>query len=174
MTKADVLAKLDEYKDRPIEVGLADEGAMLYSGIDGHWLFVQGDNLVEVKKNTTDGTFGFSTINQNQSPFTVTFAPFDTVNYVKIHIKNTVGDIQNVVGSLEPVGTDKSLDAIIKEIESDSIRKAVSPRGNLNVPDVNTKGSYGKFSGTVISTEIDGIPKYMKDDLLSNTKVKDQ
>lgn len=168
MTKADVLAKLEEYKDRPIEIGLSDEGAMLYSGIEGHWLFTQGDNLIEVRKNTSDGTYGFDSINQNQTPFVVTVVQFDTVNYVKTHIKNEAGDIQKIIGSFEPVATDKSLDDIIKSIQSDSIRKAQSPRGNLNTPDVNTKGSYGKFSGTIISTEIDGIPNYMKEDLLSN------
>lgn len=170
MTKADVLAKLEEFKDRPVEIGLSDEGALLYSGIEGHWLFVQGDNLVEIKKNSSDGTSGFSSVNQNQRPFTVTIVPFEIVNYVRTHIKNEPGDIQTIVSSLEPVSTDKSLDAIIKEIESDSIRKAMSPRGNLNVDDVNTKGSYGKFSGTAISTEIGGIPRYMKDDLLNKTE----
>ena len=167
MTKADVMAKLEEYKGRPIEIGLSDEGAMLYAGIEGHWLFVQGDNLVEVKKNSSDGTSGFSTINQNQRPFTVTVVPFDIVNYVRTHIKNEPGDIQKIITDMEPVGVDKTLDEVIKEIESDSIRKAMSPRGNLNVSDVNTQGTYGKFSGTAISTEIGGIPQYMKDDLLS-------
>lgn len=170
MTKADVLAKLEEYKGRPIELGLSDEGAMLYSGIEGHWLFVQGDNLVEVKKNSSDGTSGFSTVNQNQRPFTVTIVPFEIVNYVRTHIKNEPGDIQTIITNMEPVGVDKTLDEVIKEIEGDSIRKAMSPRGNLNVSDVNTKGSYGKFSGAAISTEIGGIPQYMKDDLLSKSE----
>lgn len=166
MNKADVLAKLEEYKGRPVEIGLSDEGAMLYSGIEGHWLFVQGDNLVEVKKASGDGTYGFSTVNQNQAPFVVTTVPFDIVNYVRANIRNEPGDIKTMLSGLEPVGTDKALDDIIKEIEGDSIRKAMSPRGNLNTPDVNSKSSYGTFKGSAISTEIDGIPQYMKDDLL--------
>lgn len=166
MTKADVLAKLEEYKDRPIEVGLSDEGALLYSGIDGHWLFIQGDNLVEVKKNISDGTYGFSTVNQQQSPFVVTTVPCDVVNYVRIYITNEPGDIKKVITNMEVVGVSKSLDEVIKEMEGDSVHKASSPRGFQNVPDVNTKTSYGRFKGTAVSTDIDGIPNYMKDDLL--------
>ena len=48
MQKADVLAKLEEYKGKPIEIGLSDEGAVLHCGIDGHWIFTEGDNLVEI------------------------------------------------------------------------------------------------------------------------------
>ena len=168
MTKADVMAKLEEYKGRPIELGLSDEGAMLYAGIECHWLFVQGDNLVEVKKNSSDGTSGFSSVNQNQRPFTVTIVPFEILNYVRTHIKNEPGDIQTIITNMEPVGVDKTLDEVIKEIESDSIRKAMCPRGNLNVSDVNTHCVYGKFSVSAISTEIGVIPQYMKDDLLSS------
>lgn len=168
MTKADVLAKLEEYKDRPIEIGLSDEGALLYSGIDGHWLFMQGDNLVEVKKNISDGTYGFTSINQQQSPFVMTTVPCEIVNYIRIYITNEPGDIKKTIKDMEVVGVSKSLDEIIKEIEGDSIHKASSPRGNLNVSDVNTKGSYGRFKGTAVSTSIDGIPGYMKDDLLKN------
>lgn len=168
MTKADVLAKLEEYKDRPIEIGLSDEGALLYSGIDGHWLFMQGDNLVEVKKNISDGTYGFASINQQQSPFVMTTVPCEIVNYIRIYITNEPGDIKKTIKDMEVVGVSKSLDEIIKEIEGDSIHKASSPRGNLNVSDVNTKGSYGRFKGTAVSTNIDGIPGYMKDDLLKN------
>ena len=98
----------------------------------------------------------------------MTIVPFEIVNYVRTHIKNEPGDIQTIITNMEPVGVDKTLDEVIKEIESDSIRKAMSPRGNLNVSDVNTQGSYGKFSGSAISTEIGGIPQYMKDDLLAS------
>ena len=71
MNKADVLAKLEEYKGRPIQIGLSDEGAMLYSGIEGHWLFVQGDNLVEVRKNTFDSAYGFTLFLVRRVPFSV-------------------------------------------------------------------------------------------------------
>ena len=168
MDKELVLNKLEEYKDRPVEIALSDEGIILYSNVEGHWLFSDGDNLVEIKKNCSDGAYGFSTVNQNQSPFSVLTVPFNQVLYVRLYIKNNPDDIRNIVGNLNPVGTDKSLDEIISEIEKDSIRRTMSPRGNLNTPDVNTKGSYGKFNGSAISTEIGGIPQYMKDDLLSN------
>ena len=161
MLKADVLAKLEEYKGRPIVVGLNDEGSLLYSGIDGHWLFVQGDNLVEIKKNVTDGTYGVSSGNQQQSPFTIMTVPFDVINYVKSYIPHKEGAIEEALSGLTPVGTDKSLSEIQSEIESDSILKALSPRGNVNTPDVAPGRSYGPFKGSAISTDIDGLPKYM-------------
>lgn len=167
MLKADVLSKLDEYKGRPVQVGLSDEGICLFGNIDNHWLFIDGDNLVEVKTNTSIENYGTATINQQQSPFVITTVSMDNVVYVRSFIKNDTGDISTMVGSLTPVGTDKSLDEIIKELEGNTVRKAMSPRGNLNTPDVNTKGVYGAFKGSVISTESDGIPKYLKDDLLN-------
>ena len=164
MNKADVMAKLEEYKGRPIQLGLSDEGAMLYSGIEGHWLFVQGDNLVEVRKNTFDSAYGFTTSSQKQSPFSVMVVPFEIVNYVRTFITNEPGDIKKIVTSdMTPVGVDKTIDEMIAEMEGDSIHKAMSPRGNLNTPDVGTKGVYGGFKGSVVSTTIDGIPKYMND-----------
>lgn len=164
MNKADVMAKLEEYKSRPIQLGLSDEGAMLYSGIEGHWLFVQGDNLVEVRKNTFDSAYGFTTSGQKQSPFSVMVVPFEVVNYVRTFITNEPGDIKKIVTSdMTPVGVDKTIDEMIAEMEGDSIHKAMSPRGNLNTPDVGTKGAYGGFKGSVVSTTIDGIPKYMND-----------
>lgn len=167
MLKADVLSKLDEYKGRPVQVGLSDEGICLFGNIDNHWLFIDGDNLVEVKTNTSIENYGTATINQQQSPFVITTVSMDNVVYVRSFIKNDTGDISTMVGSLTPVGTDKSLDEIIKELEGNTVRKAMSPHGNLNTPDVNTKGVYGAFKGSVISTESDGIPKYLKDDLLN-------
>ena len=168
MNKADVLAKLEEYKGRPIQIGLSDEGAMLYSGIEGHWLFVQGDNLVEVRKNTFDSAYGFTSSGQKQSPFSVMVVPFEIVNYVRTFITNEPGDIKKIVTSdMKPVGVvDKTVGDMIAEMERDSIHKAMSPRGNLNTPDVNTKGAYGGFKGSAVSTSIDGLPNYMKKDLL--------
>lgn len=164
MNKADVMAKLEEYKGRPIQLGLSDEGAMLYSGIEGHWLFVQGDNLVEVRKNTFDSAYGFTTSGQKQSPFSVMVVPFEIVNYVRTFITNEPGDIKKIVTSdMTPVGVDKTIDEMIAEMEGDSIHKAMSPRGNLNTPDVGTNGAYGGFKGSIVSTNIDGIPKYMND-----------
>ena len=161
MTKADVMAKLEEYKGRPIEIGLSDEGAMLYAGIEGHWLFVQGDNLVEVKKNSSDGTSGFSTVNQNQRPFTVTVVPFDIVNYVRTHIKNEPGDIQKIITDMEPVGVDKTLDEVIKEIESidDYEAAAVFCRDNVK-PMFDGIRMHGDRLETLVGRENWPLPSY--------------
>lgn len=167
MLKADVLKKLELYKDRPIQVGLSDEGIVLFGNIDNHWLFVDGDNLVEVKSNTSIENYGTATINQQQSPFIITTVSMDNIVYVRSYIKNESGDINTIVGSLTPVGTDDSIADILKAIEGNSVRKAMSPRGNLNTPDVSTKGAYGAFKGSVISTDSDGIPQYLKNDLLN-------
>lgn len=169
MNKADVMTKLEEYKGRPIEIGLSDEGAMLFAGIEGHWLFVQGDNLVEIRKNISDGNHGFNTINQQQSPFCVMVVPFEVVNYVRSFITNDPGDVKTMTTGLEPVGTDKSLDEIIKELESDPVRKASSPRGYTNNTNAGFDSPYGKFRGSMLSTDIDGIPKYIRDELTKNS-----
>jgi len=170
MNKADVLAKLDKFKGQPVEIGVQDEGIIIHANIDGHWLFVEGDNLVEVKVNSSDGTYGFSSAIQQQNPFKITYFPFEDVYYVRSYIANDPGDIADKLSGLEPVGTDKSFDDIIKEIEGNDIRKALSPRGNLNVSDVAPGGPYGTFKGSAVSTSRDGIPQYMKDALLKKTE----
>lgn len=162
MLKADVLAKLEEYKDQPIVIGLSDEGQVVYSGLDGHWLFVDGDNLVEIRKTTSEGTYGVAGITQFEHPFAMITVPFEFVEYVKVFIPFAPGAIGDAIASLTPAGTSKSLDEIKSEIESDSILKALSPRGNVNVSDVAPGGSYGPFRGSAISTSIDGLPKYME------------
>ena len=57
MNKEEVLYLFDKYKDRPIEIDTGDSAAVLRGNIDGHWLFLKGDTVVEVKKNTPDGSF---------------------------------------------------------------------------------------------------------------------
>ena len=54
MNKEEVLYLFDKYKDRPIEIDTGDSAAVLRGNIDGHWLFLKGDTVVEVKKNTPD------------------------------------------------------------------------------------------------------------------------
>jgi len=163
MLKADVLAKLEKYKDSPVLIGLSDEGQVLYSGFKGHWLFVQGDNLVYIKKTSTEGVYGVGGITQQQHPFSLTVVPFDAVEYVKCFLPYGAGVIASALEGLSPVGTSKTLAEIESEIESDDVLKALSPRGNLNVDDVAPGGSYGPFRGSAISTEIGGLPKYMDD-----------
>ena len=158
MTKEDIIKKLNDYKDKPIEIGLADEGALLHSGIEGCWLFINGDALVEIKKNTGDGTYGFLGINQQQNPYVVTTVNMDTVNYIRSYI-GTDQEISNELSGLAPISTSKSMEEITKEIQGNSIRKANSPRGFSGFTNVKTGTSYGKFSGSAISTDIDGLPK---------------
>lgn len=158
MTKSDLLAKLEMYKDKPIIIGLQDEGQCMFGNISGHWLFIDGDNVVEVRINT--GITGVSKIGQNEVPFIVTYAPVDTVGYVQAFIGDKAGSIAETIGSLTPVGTSKSITDIQSEIESNPVRKALTPRGNLNVDDVAPGKSYGQFKGSAISTSISGLPKY--------------
>ena len=115
MNKADVLAKLDLFKDKPVEIGIQDEGIIIHANIDGHWLFVEGENLVEVKVNSSDGTYGFSGAIQQVNPFKITYYPIEDVYYVRSYIANDPGDIADKLSGLEPVGTDKSMDDIKKE-----------------------------------------------------------
>lgn len=159
MLKEEVLKKLEEYKGRLIEVGLADEGAVLYSGIDGHFLFTSGNNLVEVKKNAGDGTYGHSS-GQQQYPFKITVVNFDTVNYVRTYFGKEIEDIGKIISGLEPVGTNFTFEEIKKKLETDNIRKALSPRGNVNDGNTDPGSSYGRFTGSVVSTNIDGLPDY--------------
>lgn len=174
MEKSVVLAKLEEYKDRPIEICLSAEGSLLYSGIEGHWLFVKDDALVEIRKNvpTGTGTTGYTGTRQTQNPFIVTSVGWDAIVHVRIFMGQTNEDIVKVLDGLEPVGTTKSMEDITKEIEGDSIRKAVSTRGYLNSDNVAPGSSYGSFKGTTISTDIDGIPQYIKDSLLKNKETQ--
>ena len=55
MEKADVLNTLEKYKGRMIQIGLSDDGNMMFSGLDGHWLFTDDTCVIEVKKNTSNG-----------------------------------------------------------------------------------------------------------------------
>ena len=160
MTKSDLLAKLELYKDKPVIIGLQDEGQCIIGNISGHWVFIDGDNIVEVKVNTPDGLHGISKIGQNEVPFSIMYAPIDTVNYVKSYIGAEPGSIADAIGSLTPAGTSKSISDIQAEIESNPIRRALTPRGNLNVDDVAPGKSYGQFKGSVISTSLSGLPKY--------------
>jgi len=169
MLKADVLAILEANKDKPIIVGLGDEGQVLYGGIEGHWLFVKGENLVEIRKVTaTKATSGIGTINSKQSPFSIYTTPFDVINYVETFIPAEPGKIAAALNGLTPAGTSKTLAEVEAEIESDSILKSLTARGNVNVSDVAPGKSYGKFSGSAVSTSIDGIPKYMKEALIDD------
>lgn len=173
MTKADVLAKLEEYKDKPVIVGVGDEGIVLYSGIEGHWLFVDGENLVQIKLNSNEGIYGVSGITQQENPFIVITVSFDYVAYVKGFVSAEPGNIAKMTNGMTPIATEKSLDDIRKEIGESTIVKALSPRGNLDVSNVAPGTSYGKFLGSAISTSANGFPKYIDDLVTKNTETSE-
>ena len=166
MNKSIVLEKLNEYKNRPVEIGLLDVKSV-YGNIEGHWLLDGGDCLIHVEKNVSNPGYEIPGITQREKPFVITNIYYDDISYIKTYVSPGNGNIQKDLGSYSPIGTDKSLDDIIKEIEGDSINRALAPRGFQNVDNVAPNGSYGTFKGSVISTSIDGLPKYY-DKLLDN------
>lgn len=161
MLKEQVLAKLEEYKDKPVEIGIGDEGIVLYGGFDGHWLFTKDDVLIEIKKNSNEGTYGVGSITQAELPFIVISTSYDMISYVKGYIPHKAGAIAEALKGLTVAGSSKSLDEIQKEMESDSILSVYSARGNLNTENVEPGTAYGMFMGSAISTEKGGLPKYM-------------
>lgn len=168
MIKADVLKKFEEYKDRPFKIGMSDEGQVLYSGIDGHWVFVDGDNVVGIRKMGINGTYGIPGMTQQESAFSVYTAPMELINYIEGYIPNKAGEVAKALEGLTPAGTSKSLEEIQKILESDSIHKAASTAGGLDVDDKAPGKTYGKFMGSYISTDKDGIPTNVEKALLDN------
>ena len=158
MNKSVVLAKLEEYKDRPVELGLLDVKS-IYGNIEGHWLFDGGDCIIHVEKNVSNSLYEIPGITQRDKPFSITSIYYDDISYIKSYIDPGKGNIQKDLGSYTPIGTSKSGEDIIKEIEGDSINKAIAPRSFQNVDNVAPNGQYGTFKGSVISTSIDGLPK---------------
>ena len=157
MEKADVLNTLEKYKGRMIQIGLSDDGNMMFSGLDGHWLFTDDTCIIEVKKNTSNGHYGFGEVMQQLNPFIITRANFADIVYIKTYMGKESGEISDFISSLTPVD-DRDINDVIKELESDSIRKANSPMGFSNNEE---NKSYGIFKGSVISTEVGGIPPYL-------------
>ena len=173
MQKEIVLAKLKEFAGRPIVVGLADEGVVLYGGIEGHWLFNSGDSLIEIKKNIGDGVSHHGDIDQHIYPFQITTVNFDTINYVRSFIGRESGEIKKFTSGFTPVATKDDLSTIINIIEGDSIHKASAPRGNLNSETVKPNGPFGQWRGVAISTNIEGLPKYY-DDMVEKEDIKNK
>ena len=56
---------------------------------------------------------------------------------------------------------------ILKEIETDTIYNASSATGFLNTEATAPGTMYGNFKGTIISTEIGGIPQNVADKVLT-------
>ena len=162
MKKADVIAKLDLYKDRPVEVAINGAGDItVYGNMEGRWLFDGGDFLIAVATNTPNGRFDLGGTSQREMPFTIINIDYDDVVYVKSFIK--YNEVTDTISALTPVGTDKSIDDIVKEISTSSIMKANSPRGYVQANYNKPNGPYGRFRGSAVSTEIDGLPKDIKD-----------
>ncbi len=159
MNKSIVLAKLEEYKDRPVELGLIDVKS-IYGNIEGHWLFDNGDCIIHVEKNASNPGYEIPGLTQREKPFAITAIHYDDISYIKSYIAPGPGEVEKDLGSLEPLGTSKSKDDIIKEIQGNSIYKALAPRSFQNVEDVAPGSQYGTFKGSVISTSKEGLPKY--------------
>ena len=90
--------------------------------------------------------------------------PYETINYVKVFSTHDSKDIHDLMKNMTQIGTSKSKDEVMKDIESSTIRKACSIRGNNE--NTSYGGPYGSFNGSIISTERNGVPKNVKDDLL--------
>lgn len=162
-----VLDLIEKHKGTPLILGLADQAVVIWAGVEGHWLFTSDTCLVEVRINTsTQGLYNNPAVSQTELPFLITYIQYDTINFVRSFVGHEPGDIQTQLEGLSPIHTDKSLSEIMKEIESNSIRKAQSVTGSFNDPIVAPGGPYGSFKGSMVSTEINGLPQYVKDKLL--------
>lgn len=166
MTREDVLYLFEKYKDRPFEIDLGDSAACMRGNIEGHWLFLKGDGVVEVKKNTTDGSYDVMNTHQSQAPFKVTYCSFDSIAYIRSFITSKPGDVEKQISDFTPVGTSKSKDEIITEITSDSIYNAASARGYLDNENTAPGTMYGKFRGSILSTDINGVPNNVKNAIM--------
>ena len=167
MERADVIATIEKYKGKPITLGLADQAVVIWSGVAGHWLFYSDTCLVEIRVNTSSqGLYSEFTVSQNKFPFLITYVQYDTINFIRSYVGHEPGDIQATLEGLTPIHTDKSIQEIAKEIESNSVRKSQSVTGSVNDPIAAPGGPYGSFKGSMISTDINGLPQYVKDKLI--------
>ncbi len=169
MDKAKVLSLLEKYKDVPVEVTDAANSTMFYANIDGRWLFDGGDYLIHVSKNTGNGKFAVADMDQRQRPFTIQYITYDDVISIRAFIDNKPGSARAIISELTPLGTSKSKDEVLKTIEGDSIYKASSTSGYLNAAETAPDTSYGRFTGSYISTEKGGIPKNVLEKLIGST-----
>lgn len=170
MEKTEVLHIIEFLKDKPFEIGMADEGATAYGNIDGHWIFIANNSLVEVRKNTVDHSYGYGPMSSSISPFVIRYLDYVSITHIQSIISNEPGDISAAIANLTPAGTSKSLADITKEIESDSIRKVQSPSGNIMTDDTLPGSSYGSFKGSIISTSADGINPILEKHLLGDNQ----
>ena len=164
MDKTKVLAAINKFKDRPIEIKI-DGDITVYGNYEGRWLLDGGDYLIAVAKNTPNGSFQLNGSTQNDKPFSITYSSYNDVFQIRSYIDSESGSIQSDIGSFTPLGTSKTIGEVVEELESDSIHKASSPRGFQNVDNTDYKSSYGHFRGSIISTSSEGIPENLKNSL---------
>lgn len=168
MTKEEVLARLEQFEGRPIEV-FCDNVNIMYANIEGHWLFSDDTGLWEIRKNAPSPTPNVIGMTQEESPYIVTYTEFEHVQFIKAYIEPDAAKINELLDGLTYIGDNtKTIDEVKKEITSDRIMVANSPRGFQDDKDLygpNGK-SYGQFTGTLISMDKRGFPKAVEDRLL--------
>lgn len=160
MTREEVLKKLEEYKDRPIEIFL-DNANYMYIGVEGHWVFEDETGLTEISVNTAGITPGVAGMTQKESPFVIFHTEWDTIQYIRGYIGPYPSKVLEVTANLAPIGTSKTLEEIQKEISSAKVMLANSPTGFSNRDEVATD-SYGQFTGSAVSVTKDGIPEAVR------------
>ena len=166
MLKEEVLDRLDTFKGRVVEV-FCDNNNILYSGIKGHWLFTDDVGLWEIRKNAPSPTPFVQGMSQEQSPYIVTYCDYDMVQFIRAY--TTPKEITNIITNLTPIGEDTSIEEIKTAIYSDPIIVAHSPQGFQNDPDLYRNGNpFGQFTGSMMSTDLRGIPQSVIDQLRKN------
>lgn len=160
MTRDEVLKKLEEYKDRPIEIFL-DNANYMYIGVEGHWVFEDETGLTEISINTAGITPGVRGMTQNESPFVILHTEWDTIQYIRGYIGPYPDKILEVTNNLTPIGTSKTLTEIQNEIATSRVMMSSHPTGFSNRDEVATD-SYGQFTGTAVSTSKFGVPEAIK------------
>lgn len=164
MTKAQIQDALNRFKGKPAKIVGTDSDVAVYVGLEGRWSFFTSDGVAEVRSNAMNSPhYGVSGMSITESPFSYFFISFEDVECVEVYCQDA--DMAQGLSGLTPIDEEKSLEDCIKEIQSASINKAMSPRGNLNTAPTGFDSSYGSFKGSAISTDKAGFPEYMMKDV---------
>lgn len=134
MTKADVVANINKFKDKPFMVGFG-EGTRFYGNIEGCYMFETASGLVQVRKNATPyNEASIDDMSQKRSPYKVSYGDYDSVVVITGFPGNKIADIKASLTGLNPVGTTKTIGDITDEITTDDIVVVNSARGYSNHP----------------------------------------
>ena len=164
MTKAAIQDALNRFKGKPAKIVGTDSAIAIYVGLEGRWAFFTDAGVAEVRSNVLNSPhYGTSGMSITESPLSYVFIAFEDVEAVEVYCQDA--DMAEALSGLTPIDEEKSLDDCIKEIQSASINKALSPRGNLNSAPTGFDSSYGEFKGSAISTDKAGFPDYMLKDV---------